>query len=130
MNQPLPTTELPVLTTDSSSCCGGGSCSSTSGSAPDPTTTISPATATPAKEKQMSEQATQITTQTFSVTGMTCGHCASAVTEELKQLPGVTEVDVDLVAGSTSTVKVTGTEPLSDDLVATALEEAGDYQLA
>ncbi|WP_275266186.1 heavy-metal-associated domain-containing protein [Nocardioides caldifontis] len=64
------------------------------------------------------------------MTGMTCGHCAGAVTEELKQLPGVVDVSVDLVADGTSTVKVTGTEALSDDLVATALEEAGDYQLA
>ena len=73
----------------------------------------------------MSEQ----TTQSFHVTGMTCGHCASAVTEEIKQLPGVSDVAVDLVAAGTSTVRVTGTEPLDDALVAIALEEAGDYQL-
>jgi len=32
------------------------------------------------------------------VTGMTCGHCAAAVTEELTALPGVSEVSVDLTA--------------------------------
>ena len=73
---------------------------------------------------------TQQATQGFQVTGMTCGHCISAVSDEIKQLPGVSDVEVDLVAGGTSTVRVTGTEPLDDALVATALEEAGDYQLA
>ena len=120
MNHLTPT-ELPVVTNESAGCCGAGGCS-TSGSARDRST----ATPTLEKENQMSEQ----TTHTFGVTGMTCGHCASAVTEEIKQLPGVTEVDVDLVAGATSTLRVTGTEPLDERSVATAVEEAGDYQLA
>ncbi len=38
-------------------------------------------------------------TTTIQVAGMTCGHCVSAVTEELTQLPGVTDVTIDLVAG-------------------------------
>lgn len=71
-----------------------------------------------------------MTTQTYPVTGMTCGHCAQAVTSELKALEGVTEVDVDLVAGGTSTVTVTSTEPLEETQVSAALDEAGDYQLA
>jgi copper chaperone CopZ len=69
-------------------------------------------------------------TQTFSVTGMTCGHCASAVTSELTQLEGVTNVAVDLVAGGTSAVTVTSDDPVDDAAVAAALDEAGDYQLA
>ena len=73
---------------------------------------------------------TEQSTQTFQVNGMTCGHCAGAVSDELKQLPGVSDVKVDLVAGGTSTVQVTGTEPLDTALVSTALEEAGDYTLA
>ncbi|MEO6791173.1 MAG: heavy-metal-associated domain-containing protein [Ornithinibacter sp.] len=68
-------------------------------------------------------------TMNYSVTGMTCGHCASAVTEELKALAGVTDVAVDLDAGATSTVTVTSDAPLSVDAVASALEEAGDYRL-
>lgn len=72
---------------------------------------------------------TDHTTRSFQVRGMTCGHCASAVTDEITQLPGVSDVAVNLVAGGTSTVRVTGTEPLDDALVATALQEAGDYQL-
>jgi copper chaperone CopZ len=49
------------------------------------------------------------TTTTFSVTGMTCGHCVNAVTEELSALPGVTAVAVDL----------------DRDTVASAVDEAG-----
>ena len=71
-----------------------------------------------------------MTSQTYSVTGMTCGHCEHAVTSELKGLEGVTAVSVDLVAGGTSSVTVTGTAPLTDAQVAAALDEAGDYQLA
>ena len=69
-------------------------------------------------------------TQTYHVTGMTCGHCAGAVTDELKALDGVTEVDVDLVAGGTSTVTVTSETELAEPQVADALDEAGDYRLA
>jgi len=71
-----------------------------------------------------------MSTQSFSVTGMTCGHCAHAVTQELTELPGVTEVEVDLVAGGRSTVTVTSEQPVDDAAVAAALDEAGDYRLA
>jgi copper chaperone len=69
-------------------------------------------------------------TQTFQVTGLTCGHCVGAVTDEIKDLPGVTAVDVDLVAGGTSTVTVASERALDDEAVAAALDEAGDYALA
>ena len=71
-----------------------------------------------------------VSTQTFSVTGMTCGHCVSAVSSELKEIPGVTDVTVDLVAGGTSAVTVASNSPVSESDVAAALDEAGDYQLA
>ena len=71
-----------------------------------------------------------MSTQTFPVTGMTCGHCVSAVTSELKEIPGVTEVAVDLVAGGTSSVTVDSGQPLDDAQVAAALDEAGAYELA
>lgn len=67
-------------------------------------------------------------TTTIQVTGMTCGHCVSAVTEELTQLPGVTDVTIDLVAGGTSPVTVTSEQPLDDAAVAAAVDEAG-YEL-
>lgn len=68
--------------------------------------------------------------QTYSVVGMTCDHCVSAVREELGALEGVSEVAVELDAGGTSTVRVTSTTAITDEQVATALDEAGDYRLA
>ncbi len=67
-----------------------------------------------------------MSTQTYTVTGMTCGHCVASVTEEVSELSGVENVDVDLATGA---VTVTSTEPLEDDAVRAAVEEAG-YQLA
>lgn len=68
-------------------------------------------------------------TQTYGVQGMTCGHCVASVTEELRELPGVREVGVDLVAGGTSRVTLTSAVPLDDAAVRAAVEEAG-YELA
>jgi copper ion binding protein len=66
------------------------------------------------------------TTSTYTVSGMTCGHCVAAVSEEVGRLPGVTAVDVDLATGA---LTVTGDAPVDDDAVAAAVDEAG-YQLA
>jgi copper chaperone len=71
-----------------------------------------------------------MTTQTFPVTGLTCGHCVGAITSELSVLAGVTDVQIDLVVDGTSTLKVTAEQELTDDEVAVALDEAGDYKLA
>jgi copper chaperone CopZ len=64
-------------------------------------------------------------TTTFSVDGMTCGNCVKHVTEELAALPGVTDVQVQLVTGGSSPVTVTSDAPLSDEAVAAAVDEAG-----
>ena len=66
-----------------------------------------------------------MSTATYTVTGMTCGHCVSSVTEEVEQIAGVTGVDVDLDTGR---VTVTSEAPLDDALVKSAVEEAG-YEL-
>ncbi len=66
-----------------------------------------------------------MTTTTYAVTGMTCGHCVSAVTEELMALDGVSTVDVDLHAGDTSPVTVNSSGPLDDAAVRAAVDEAG-----
>jgi copper ion binding protein len=63
---------------------------------------------------------------TFTVTGMTCGHCVASVTEEISEIDGVTDVAVDLPTGA---VRVTSTKPLDSADVRAAVEEAG-YQLA
>jgi copper chaperone len=67
---------------------------------------------------------------TYEITGMTCDHCVRAVSEELKNLDGVSEVAVDLVPGGVSAVTVTSETRLTGDAVAAALEEAGEYHLA
>ena len=71
-----------------------------------------------------------MSTQNFDVVGLTCCHCASAVTEELSALDGVSGVTVDLVAGGTSAVSVETSRELTPAEVAAALDEAGDYSLA
>ncbi|MCW2585603.1 MAG: putative copper chaperone [Frankiales bacterium] len=65
------------------------------------------------------------TTATYTVTGMTCGHCVSAVTGELAALPGVQAVEVDLIEGGASTVTVVSDTPLEADRVREAVDEAG-----
>ncbi|MBW0128428.1 heavy-metal-associated domain-containing protein [Pseudonocardia oceani] len=63
---------------------------------------------------------------TYTVTGMTCDHCVASVTEEIGEIDGVQDVVVDLASGA---VTVTSTEPLDDERVRAAVEEAG-YKLA
>ena len=63
---------------------------------------------------------------TYTVTGMTCGHCVSAVTAELSRLAGVSDVRVDLASGG---VTMTSAAELSTDAVRAAVDEAG-YALA
>ncbi len=60
-------------------------------------------------------------TITFTVPGMTCGHCVAAVTEELTKVSGVTDTSVDL---ETKVVVVTGDGIDRVDLDA-AIDEAG-----
>lgn len=59
------------------------------------------------------------------VSGMTCGHCVSAVSEELEALSGVEEIEIDLNAGGISTVTITSTEKLSPSEIGEAVAEAG-----
>ncbi|WEV77287.1 heavy-metal-associated domain-containing protein [Janibacter cremeus] len=65
-------------------------------------------------------------TSTYTVTGMTCGHCVASVTEEVQEIDGVEDVDVQLESGA---VTITSAEPIDESAVRSAVEEAG-YQLA
>ncbi|UKA64931.1 heavy-metal-associated domain-containing protein [Arthrobacter sp. FW306-04-A] len=56
---------------------------------------------------------------------MTCGHCVSAVSEEIESLAGVESVEIDLNAGGISTVTITSTQELSPSEVGEAVAEAG-----
>lgn len=62
------------------------------------------------------------TSTTFTVKGMTCGHCVAAVTEEVNKLDGVTGVDVDLATGA---VTVEADTPVEPEAFAAAVDEAG-----
>lgn len=66
------------------------------------------------------------TTSTYTVTGMTCGHCVASVTEEVTKIAGVTEVQVDLASGA---VTIASQSPVDTTAVKDAVEEAG-YALA
>ncbi|MGW7581613.1 heavy-metal-associated domain-containing protein [Kitasatospora sp. NPDC054768] len=85
--------------TETSSCCG--SCGTGAGAAP---------------------AADSARTSVFQVKGMTCGHCVTSVTAELKKLDGVDDVAVDLATGK---VTVGSTRSLADSEVAAAVDEAG-----
>lgn len=61
-----------------------------------------------------------MTSTTYSVPGMTCGHCKMAIEGELKPLEGVDTVDIDLEA---KTVKVEGSA--TDESIRAAIDEAG-----
>ena len=67
-----------------------------------------------------------MSTTSYTVVGMTCGHCVSAVTEEVSSVPGVTAVDVDLASGG---LTVTSEAPVEESAVRAAVEEAG-YEVA
>ncbi|WP_104090924.1 heavy-metal-associated domain-containing protein [Arthrobacter sp. GMC3] len=64
-------------------------------------------------------------TTTINVSGMTCGHCVSSVTEELTGLKGVESVAVDLNAGGISEVTITSTLTLDPAEIGEAIAEAG-----
>jgi copper ion binding protein len=65
------------------------------------------------------------TTSTYTVKGMTCGHCVSSVKEEVGEVPGVTGVEVELETGR---LTVHSEAPISADRIEAAVKEAG-YEL-
>ena len=67
-----------------------------------------------------------MSTSTWTVTGMTCGHCVAAVTEEVSAIEGVESVEVDLETGAV--VVTAATDPTREQMAA-AVDEAG-YALA
>jgi len=65
-------------------------------------------------------------TTELSVSGMTCGHCLTAVTKALKTVEGVTDAHVDLASGKAT---VTGT-PDPQALIAAVIGEGYGAQVA
>ncbi|MBP0456057.1 heavy-metal-associated domain-containing protein [Streptomyces montanisoli] len=64
-------------------------------------------------------------TTVYKVSGMTCGHCESAVSQEISALGGVNAVKAVADSGE---VTVTSDGPLDDESVRAAVDEAG-YEL-
>ncbi|MET8572833.1 heavy-metal-associated domain-containing protein [Streptomyces sp. NPDC004783] len=96
------------MTTDQKT---SGSCCTTDGSCGSGTTAA--------------DQGSGVTT-VYKVTGMTCGHCEGAVSEEISALDGVTSVKA---VAATGEVTVTSAAPLDEAAVRAAVDEAG-YELA
>jgi copper ion binding protein len=63
-----------------------------------------------------------MSTETYTVIGMTCDHCSRSVSTEIGTVAGVTAVDVDLATGK---VTVTSEQPTSSEHIREAVEEAG-----
>lgn len=66
-----------------------------------------------------------ITTK-ISVAGMTCQNCVNHVTEELNEIPGITNIDIQLgEEDEPSVVRVTSEDRIADDVLEAAIDEAG-----
>ena len=63
-----------------------------------------------------------MTTTTFQVTGMTCGHCEMSVREEVEEIPGAS---VSQVSHETGRLVVESDQPVDDAAVKAAVQEAG-----
>jgi copper chaperone CopZ len=70
----------------------------------------------------MSKRGNTMSTTTYRVTGMTCAHCVATVRGGIEQLGGVVRADVDL---ATATVAVETSQPVADEAIAAAVDEAG-----
>lgn len=106
---------LPLLgQSDAGGCCGGGSCGCGHGAASTDALTVADA-----------QPGTAGVEATFLVSGMTCGHCVSSVTEEVGAIDGVVNVSVDLNTAGASRVTVQATHAISADALRTAVADAG-----
>ena len=64
--------------------------------------------------------------QTFIVSGMTCGHCAMSVDEEVREIPGVIDVKVDHNSGI---LDIFSNDEIDSGAIKNAVEQAG-YSIA
>ena len=62
------------------------------------------------------------TTTEYQVTGMSCGHCETAIRSEVSEIPGVTGIEV---SAQTGRLAVTAEQPVEDAAVIAAVDEAG-----
>lgn len=69
---------------------------------------------------------TPVTTQIeLKISGMTCGHCVSSVSEELKEIANVQNVEIILDAKGISTALLSTSGAIGQEVLQAAVEEAG-----
>ncbi|KUM90510.1 copper chaperone CopZ [Streptomyces canus] len=61
-------------------------------------------------------------TAVYKVSGMSCGHCEGSVSGEISEIAGVSSVKA---VASTGEVTVVSAEPLDEEAVRAAVDEAG-----
>ena len=64
---------------------------------------------------------------TYTVTGMTCGHCVNHVTEEVSAIAGVSDVQVSL---DDARMVIPSEAPIALETITQAVSEAGDYTVS
>lgn len=71
-----------------------------------------------------------MSTYEVAVKGLTCGHCAASVTEEISAITGVSAVEIALNPGkeNVSVATVTAETEIMEAVFAAAVSEAG-YEL-
>ena len=66
-----------------------------------------------------------MSTTDYTVTGLTCNHCVMTVSRAVATVPGITGVNIDLVANGESTLHVQSDEAVEGSAVESAVEAAG-----
>lgn len=69
-----------------------------------------------------------MSTSTYTVAGMTCDHCVASVTEEVSEVAGVGEIDINLATGRLTVTRADPDDAVDDAAVRAAVAEAG-YQI-
>ena len=71
----------------------------------------------------ISTQSADTSGTVYELEGLTCGHCVQTVEKAVRAVSGADSVAVTLVAGSTSTLSVSG--PANPEMVRAAVVSAG-----
>ena len=66
-----------------------------------------------------------MTNQVLLVDGLNCSGCVNTLTKRLMDVPGVSDVRVDLVPGATSTVHITADQTVDTDSLEASVIAAG-----
>lgn len=65
-------------------------------------------------------------TRVYRVPDVSCQHCVRAITEELRKIEGIQDIEVDLTS---KTVRVVSEDTVPDERIRSGIEEAG-YTIA